>query len=120
MRRHMTAPFLAFSLIVMCAGLAFAQPKPESDPKPGIDPKADPRNGQRLAQQWCATCHIVGPEQRRATEGALDFVTIAKKSDFDAARLALFLLNPHPVMPNMALTRKEAADLAAYIATQRK
>ena len=30
---------------------------------------------------------------------------------------AFFLLEPHPKMPNMQLSRSEAADLAAYIAT---
>ena len=30
-------------------------------------------------------------------------------------RLANFLLDPHPKMPNMSLTRTEAADIAAYI-----
>jgi hypothetical protein len=29
--------------------------------------------------------------------------------------LALFLLLPHPKMPDMSLSRSEAADLAAYI-----
>jgi hypothetical protein len=29
------------------------------------------------------------------------------------------LLDPHPKMPDMALSRAEAADLAAYIATLR-
>jgi hypothetical protein len=38
---------------------------------------------------------------------------------FDAAKVALFLLNPHPKMPDMNLSRAEAADLAAYIATLR-
>ena len=33
----------------------------------------------------------------------------------DAPMLALFLLLPHPKMPDMALSRNEAADLAAYI-----
>jgi hypothetical protein len=29
------------------------------------------------------------------------------------------LLDPHPKMPDMGLTRSEAADLAAYIASLR-
>jgi mono/diheme cytochrome c family protein len=29
--------------------------------------------------------------------------------------VATFLLNPHPKMPNMSLTRVEAADIADYI-----
>jgi hypothetical protein len=35
----------------------------------------------------------------------------------DAAKIALFLLDPHPKMPDMGLSRTGAADLAAYIAT---
>jgi hypothetical protein len=38
----------------------------------------------------------------------------------DASRLALFLLLPHPKMPDMHRSRSEAADLAAYIVTQGK
>jgi len=34
--------------------------------------------------------------------------------------VALFLLVPHPRMPDMNLSRGEAADIAAYIATLRK
>jgi hypothetical protein len=36
---------------------------------------------------------------------------------YDAGQVAMFLLDPHPKMPNMSLTRIEAGDLAAYIAT---
>ena len=78
---------------------------------------ADAQNGGVLASRWCVSCHIVAPDQRQSASEAAPFREIAKKPDFDAARLALFLLNPHPVMPNMGLSRNEAADLAAYIAT---
>jgi hypothetical protein len=48
------------------------------------------------------------------------FATIARRPGFDAAKIALFLLNPHPKMPDMSLTRPEAADLAAYIGSLAK
>jgi mono/diheme cytochrome c family protein len=77
---------------------------------------ADPTNGRRLAERWCEACHVVTPTQvRAATDQAPPFATIAKTPDFDAAKIALFLLDPHPKMPDMALSRSEAADLAAYI-----
>jgi len=61
---------------------------------------------------------VVSPTQSRpATDQAPPFATVAKTPGFDAAKIALFLLNPHPKMPDMALSRSEAADLAAYIAT---
>jgi mono/diheme cytochrome c family protein len=79
---------------------------------------ADADNGERLAQRWCAACHVVTPAQTSTTtDQAPPFPVIAKMPGFDAAKIALFLLDPHPKMPNMGLSRKEAADLAAYIAT---
>ena len=57
-----------------------------------------------------------GTNQHNDRSGAA-IPAIAKKPDFDAAKLALFLLDPHPKMPDMGLSRKEATDLAAYIAT---
>jgi mono/diheme cytochrome c family protein len=78
---------------------------------------ADPDNGQRLARRWCSACHVVAANERGPTSEAPPFATIASKPDFDAAKLAFFLLDPHPKMPNMQLSRTEAADLAAYIAT---
>jgi mono/diheme cytochrome c family protein len=85
----------------------------------GIAPAfpADPNNGERLARRWCAPCHVVASNQRVPTGEAPPFATIAAKPDFDAAKLAFFLLDPHPKMPDMSLSRTEAADLAAYIAS---
>jgi mono/diheme cytochrome c family protein len=79
---------------------------------------ADANNGERLAQRWCAACHVVSATQRQTTtDQAPPFATIAKSPGFDAGKVALFLLDPHPKMPNMGLSRTAAADLAAYIAT---
>jgi mono/diheme cytochrome c family protein len=80
---------------------------------------ADADNGERLAQRWCASCHVVTRDQRVATSEAPPFVTIARKPGFDEAKLAFFLLSPHPKMPDMGLSRVAAGDLAAYIATLR-
>jgi mono/diheme cytochrome c family protein len=79
---------------------------------------ADADNGSRLAHRWCEACHVVTPTQHRAaTDQAPPFATIARRPGFSASRVALFLLDPHPKMPDMSLTRNEAADLAAYIAS---
>jgi len=78
---------------------------------------ADAKHGETLAKRWCAGCHLVGPDQSSATTDAPPFAFIAKKPDFDEAKVAFFLLDPHPKMPNMQLTRDDATDLAAYIAT---
>jgi mono/diheme cytochrome c family protein len=80
---------------------------------------ADARKGETLAKRWCAACHIVSSDQQRGTTQSPPFSAVASKPGFDETALAFFLLTPHPRMPDMNLTRSEAADLAAYIKTQR-
>jgi len=80
---------------------------------------ADARKGETLAKRWCATCHVAAADQQVGTTQSPAFSTIARNPDFNEATLALFLLNPHPRMPDMNLSRSEAADLAAYIKTQK-
>jgi mono/diheme cytochrome c family protein len=82
-------------------------------PRPGFAADAD--NGRRLAQRWCQACHVVTDGPRASTDGAPPFATIAARPDFDVAKIAMFLLDPHAKMPNMSLTKPEAGDLAAYI-----
>jgi mono/diheme cytochrome c family protein len=56
---------------------------------------ADVEHGEQLARRWCVACHVVAPDQQGASTEAPPFRTIARKPDFNAARLALFLLDPH-------------------------
>lgn len=81
---------------------------------------ADPAHGLALARQWCAACHVVSADQRRASVDAPPFATIARLPNFSAEGIAFFLLDPHPKMPDLLLTRAEAEDIAAYIATLKK
>jgi len=81
---------------------------------------ADPDHGADLAKRWCAACHVVDSTQTRANADAPTFATIAKGADFSPEKVAFFLLDPHPKMPNFPLSRTEAADLAAYIGSLRK
>ena len=81
---------------------------------------ADAQHGSALAQRWCASCHAISRAQRVEIDHIPSFGSIARREDFNAEKLAFFLLEPHPKMPNMSLSRKEADDLAAYIAEQRR
>jgi mono/diheme cytochrome c family protein len=81
---------------------------------------ADADQGAVLAKRWCASCHVVDRDQKQASADVPPFATIARKSDFSAEKVAFFLLDPHPKMPNFALNRNEAADIAAYIASLHK
>ena len=78
---------------------------------------ADAYNGGQIARRWCEPCHVVAGDQRGTTGEAPPFASVAKRPGFDAGQVAMFLLDPHPKMPNMSLTRIEAGDLAAYIAS---
>jgi mono/diheme cytochrome c family protein len=78
---------------------------------------ADADHGAELSKRWCATCHVVDSDQKQASADVLPFAAIARKPDFSPEKLAFFLLDPHPKMPNFPLSRAEAADIAAYIAS---
>jgi mono/diheme cytochrome c family protein len=80
---------------------------------------ADASNGMRVAELWCAACHVVAANQRQANADAPPFEEIAKRPNFSAPGLVTFLLDPHAKMPNMNLTRIEASDIAAYIGALR-
>jgi mono/diheme cytochrome c family protein len=81
---------------------------------------ADVANGEKLARRWCAACHVVARDQKQGNTQAAPFSAMAKRRGFNAGTLALYLLTPHPKMPDMSLSRAEAADLAVYIVTQGK
>lgn len=102
--------------LLSLALLPFAGHAQQPAPK---GPRGDPQNGEALAKRWCASCHVISKDQTRALDGARPFAAIAQSPDFSVDQLAFFLLDPHPVMPNMTLSRNEARDLAAYIATQK-
>jgi mono/diheme cytochrome c family protein len=81
---------------------------------------ADARHGADLAQRWCSSCHLVDSEhQKQADADVPSFAAIAKKPDFTPEKVAFFLLDPHPKMPNFSLSRNETADIAAYIGSLR-
>jgi mono/diheme cytochrome c family protein len=77
---------------------------------------ADPDDGEKLARRWCAACHVVASDQQRGTTEAPPFAALARMPGFSREKLVFFLLEPHPKMPSMTLSRQEATDLADYIA----
>jgi mono/diheme cytochrome c family protein len=81
---------------------------------------ADADHGADLARRWCAACHVVDGDQKRASADVPPFAAIARKSDFSSQKITSFLLEPHPKTPNFPLSRDEAADIAAYIGSMRK
>jgi cytochrome c len=80
--------------------------------------RADATKGSQLAQQWCASCHVIsGSPARNVQEGPPSFPTIARARTAD--QLRAFLSHPHGAMPDLSLTRAEIDDLVGYIETLR-
>jgi mono/diheme cytochrome c family protein len=78
-------------------------------------PAGDVDHGEQLARRWCSGCHLVADDQRQATVDVPPFSVVARMPNFTPEKVAFFLLDPHPKMPNLALSRREADDIAAYI-----
>jgi len=57
---------------------------------------------------------VTGP---KASTEVPPFSAVAQRPNFDEGKVAFFLLDPHPKMRNMQLSRAEVADIAANIAT---
>jgi mono/diheme cytochrome c family protein len=106
--------YFSLALLLCVNGAALAQDEGQKKSAP------DPNKGAVLAERWCASCHIVASTQAKGSDITPSFASIAQRADFSVEKLALFLLDPHPIMPKMALSRDDASDLAAYIANQRQ
>lgn len=87
---------------------------------PGGAVAADALSGELIARQWCAECHVVADDQPTASVDVPTFRQIAREFRFDAGELSAFLADPHPQMPQMSLTRREIADLVAFIDSLRR
>ena len=75
---------------------------------------ADPAAGRRMAAEWCANCHYIG-DGAVAGDAAPAFAEIANRPDATPEGWRLWLQDPHPPMPNLALSRMEIDNLIAYI-----
>jgi len=76
---------------------------------------AEVAKGAQIAGQWCANCHVVGPNPTGAVpQGPPTFQAVAR-SGMTPDQLRAFLSHPHGAMPDLALTRAEIDDLIGYI-----
>jgi mono/diheme cytochrome c family protein len=76
--------------------------------------EGDPVVGRELATQLCAACHIVGTEDV-GSDVAPPFAVIAKDPDMTLRELHAWIGPRHPVLPNLALTPEQIADINAYL-----
>jgi mono/diheme cytochrome c family protein len=74
----------------------------------------DPGAGKELAGQLCTACHIIGTEQV-GSDAAPPFPVIAKDPEITPSELHAWLDPAHPVLPDLALTPQQIADINAYL-----
>src|SRR6478735_490458 len=101
--REMSRAFGSFLVLVLVL-LAYTS---ETD--------ANPYRGRILAQQWCAQCHGVPPNELSADANAPSFSAIAQEPSATEYALRVFLRTPHPTMPNFVLKPDNVDDLVSYI-----
>lgn len=70
--------------------------------------------GYRIATRRCSGCHEIGkvPVQNVVSP---PFAAIARMPSTTLMSLTVFLSTPHHRMPDYILTRREIADVSAYI-----
>lgn len=84
---------------LLCAAPAFAAGNAEK--------------GQKLARQWCSSCHSVEAGQSPQSDKAPPFSEIAARHDDKWVKT--WLESPHPPMTGITLTHAEIGDLTTYI-----
>lgn len=86
---------------------------------PSLAAEGDAARGARLAERWCAACHLVAGGQKQAASDAPSFAALARPPRTPEA-LADYLAMPgttHARMPDLALSRVDIADIVAYVGT---
>jgi mono/diheme cytochrome c family protein len=79
---------------------------------------ADPEQGRLLANQWCASCHVVEPGGPGVEVGPT-FDSVANDPAVSPDRLRGWLAAPHPPMPDLNLSRLEIESIVSYIESLR-
>ena len=94
----------AISLLI--GGLAF----------PAALPPGNAEAGKQLVLNSCTACHAP-MDTTRATDGAPPLSFLARDNKSDPRWVRAWLMDPHPPMPGIMLSRQQVADVMAYLST---
>ena len=108
---------LALALLLPAIAPAVV-PTPARAQAPARQERLD--QGRRVAETWCANCHVVGPAARGpAGDAAPPFAAIARMPSTTEMSLRAFLQTPHARMPDYRLTGPELDGVVDWILAQR-
>ena len=72
--------------------------------------------GRQLVMRSCSSCHAI-EAAKTATDNAPPFSAVAKTNKENPAWIRGWLMNPHPPMPNISLSRQQIDDIVAYLSS---
>jgi cytochrome c2 len=89
-----------------------------------IATEVDAMAGRAYAVRDCSECHVVSPEQKAPLspplKNAPSFQSVANARTTSAIGLHVFLVSPHPTMPNLIIAEQDRVDVIAYIMSLRE
>lgn len=71
--------------------------------------------GRRVAERYCADCHLIARTGARPGLKAPGFLTISRRAVASEAWIVSFLSRPHATMPTVYLDANDALNIASYI-----
>ena len=87
---------------------------------PSLACAQDVSQGKRLAERWCANCHVVaGSATTGSANGLPTFPALAADAKTTDASLRAAMTTQHGRMPDFSLTKHQQDDLVAYILSLR-
>ena len=95
------------TLVLVAASMAFAIPAMAAQ-------TGNADAGRQLVMQSCSSCHATGSSATVA-DGAPPLSFIAKDNKQRPAWIRGWLMDPHPPMPGIMLSRQQIADIIAYL-----
>jgi mono/diheme cytochrome c family protein len=83
--------------------------------------EADVEAGKAYAEQVCAACHAVLPnEEFSPLPEAPTFQSVADTPGMTELALSVWLQSSHPTMPNIVLEQDDLRNVVAYIRSLKK
>jgi mono/diheme cytochrome c family protein len=83
---------------------------------PAALPPGNAEAGKQLVLNSCTACHApMAPAQ--ATDGAPPLSFLAHDNKADPRWVRAWLMDSHPPMPGIMLSRQQVADVMAYLST---
>ena len=94
--------------VLLTAFLASAIPAMAADPAGNADA------GRQLVTRSCTSCHAMNASAT-AADSAPPLSYIAKDNKLRPAWIRGWLMDPHPPMPGIMLSRQQVNDIIAYL-----